>query len=201
MRTRPPPARASRDRAGPARSPPPAARSPRCTAVFRSRKRPIVPNTRSLRSRRPDPSAFEAATNGVREVSAGIPNHSRTNDHDPADDQPPHRRHAKPRPDRVRAEEQPHLGPAERGQPAEHERPAVAAAEMAVDRGQAQRHDHRVRLGAQHVVPVGADAEVAGRRERRRGVRGVAVLGVRSRSAGTRSARRTPRRRARPRAR
>ena len=37
-----------------------------------------MPNTRSLRSRRPDPSAFEAATNGLREVSAGIPNQSST---------------------------------------------------------------------------------------------------------------------------
>ena len=48
------------------------------TAGLRSKKRPIVPNTRSLRRRRPDPSAFDAATNGLREVSAGIPNHSTT---------------------------------------------------------------------------------------------------------------------------
>ncbi len=43
-----------------------------------------MPNTRSLRSRRPEPSAFEAATNGVREVSAGIPNHSTTSSTIPA---------------------------------------------------------------------------------------------------------------------
>ncbi len=48
------------------------------TIGLRSLNRPIVPNTRSLWSRRPDPSAFDAATNGVREVNAGIPNHKTT---------------------------------------------------------------------------------------------------------------------------
>ncbi len=50
-----------------------------CTgSSLRPVKRPMVPNTLSLVSRRPEPSALLAATNGLRDVSAGIPNHSST---------------------------------------------------------------------------------------------------------------------------
>ena len=45
-------------------------------AAYRLRKRWAVPMILSPCSARPESSAFEAATNGVREVRAGIPNHS-----------------------------------------------------------------------------------------------------------------------------
>ena len=45
---------------------------------LRPRKRPTVPKILSLVRRRPEPSAFVAATNGLRAVSAGMPNHRAT---------------------------------------------------------------------------------------------------------------------------
>ena len=55
----------------------------------------------AAQARGPEPSALVPATNGLREVSAGIPNHSSDQQHDPGHDQPPHRRHRAPGPDRV----------------------------------------------------------------------------------------------------
>ena len=78
---------------------------------------------------------------------------------DPDADDPPHLGDRPPGPDRVEGQEWPHLGPPERGQGAEHERPPATARQMAVDRAETQRDDHRVGLGAQHVVPPVADPQ------------------------------------------
>ena len=81
--------------------------------------------------------------------------------------------------------ERPHLGPPERPEPPDPERGLVAAGQVQVDRQQAQRHDHRVGLGAEDVVHVAVVAdrilhrEQECRREQPGHVRGVAALGPR----------------------
>ena len=68
--------------------------------------------------------------------------------------------------DPVDGEERPHLGAPPAGQHAQPERPAQAAAQVHVDRRQADADEHRVRLGAHQVVEVVLDARAPRRRRR-----------------------------------
>ncbi len=128
-------------------------------------------------SARPEPIAFEPATNGLREVSAGIPNHSASSTSDPAGDDSARIagivRHAQiaysPRNGQIS------------GRPSEASTPSANAQRGRPERWQsigaeAQRDDHRVGLSAEDVVPVVADPEqrCARRRPRRRSPRSAA---------------------------
>ena len=86
-----------------------------------------------------------------------------------------------PQPDPGESPERPHLRPTERAQPPQPERQAVPAGEMAVDRREADRDDHRVRLRAQEVVRVRVAERIVDREhehagEGPRGVRGITTL-------------------------
>ena len=75
--------------------------------------------------------------------------HAHTRDQHPA-----HARHLDVGPDHEQPQERPNLGPPERGQHPQNQRPAEAAEQEQVDRGQYQRDEHRIRLRAEDVVHV-----------------------------------------------
>ena len=114
----------------------------------------LVAVNRATRSERVA-AGHERAARGQRRD----PEPQRRDDDQTPEHQPAHRGHRTPAPDRVEAEEQPHLGTTERGQRPKHERPSVALRQVEIDCTERERDDHRVRLEAQDVVPVVADAE------------------------------------------
>ena len=100
-------------------------------------------------SRRPESSALAAATNGLREVIAGIPNHSAASTTTPrpaSSAAAGRRRHS---PDRVQAEKRPHLGTPER----RRARRATNAQPRAANRSQSIAPRHSATI-------IGSDCEL-----------------------------------------
>ena len=92
---------------------------------------------------------------------------------------PSHARELEPGPQTEQAQERPRLGPPQGGEHTEQKRPAVAADESHVDRGQREGDDHRVRLRAEDVVEVVFDSQHARPRHDGRHPWGVAAKWLR----------------------